>query len=728
MIKFENVNYIVTDGKKKKIIINDMSFTLPNTGLVGLLGRSGSGKTTVLNLISKTVTKTSGKIYFEQLDYDFISNYEEDYIRSNYMSYISQDIKLFDNLTVKDNLLILYKISKKKNEDEILEKYINLLNLQDLLEEYVYNLSGGERQRVEILRSLLNGSKVFLVDEPTSSLDEENAKIVVNTLKEISKNALVIVSTHDLYLFNNLFDYTLYIEYGKIKEDVYAIDDIQNIDFSIHKLTIKDDFFIEKKIFKKQNIRRVFSVIMLFISMFLCLLFLVLTCFDLHDYQTNAFEKLDYKCAVVSNYDYSNLTRNTVTNNDLREIISNYDTFYYDVKIWPLSSFNSKLSEYKYVFNNIVVNNDLNDNEIIITDYSAEILINNNIVNCKDIKDLVGINVDIYGRTYKIIGIETTNYNWYKTLNSDSKLYYEQFVDLWYLNIYMNQYTVNNINSNFYKLVNRRDGVYSVYKDKNLLDYTLIVGSDDLGLNEVMLNPRSIVGLLREEYDDANKELYIGRTFKLKNKDYIIKGIFAGGNELEILVNEETYKSIESNDNAFKNEYVMVDLSTLSNNNLKELERLEYNLISPYMEDLEFCAEDFTTFKKYSKYLLVITLVLFITMGSFLIINNFKNNRKSIVILRSLGCPLKDVNKIFIIDLFKILILSFMISLVLYTGLFIYLNCFYINNTCLNIWLKNYDFLSLFILICITVISFVSVSLVNLILINRKDINNIEKN
>lgn len=123
MIEFDNVCYSVKDGlNETKTILNNISFTLPNKGMVTLIGPSGSGKTTILNLICKKIDKTSGSIIFENIDYDSASNKDIENIRTNHLSFISQDLELFNDLSVHDNILYAFKLKNMEIDLDLYNK------------------------------------------------------------------------------------------------------------------------------------------------------------------------------------------------------------------------------------------------------------------------------------------------------------------------------------------------------------------------------------------------------------------------------------------------------------------------------------------------------------------------------------------------------------------------------------------------------------------------------
>lgn len=169
-----------------------------------VLGPSGSGKSTLLNLISGLITPTAGSIMIDDVDITQLSLEELEKFRSQNIGYISQDFKLFDLWTVKDNLGVIGLINKPTNSVKDVLKWVGLSNK---VKSKVNTLSGGEKQRVAIARALLNSPKIMLGDEPTGSLNYKLGREVMQLIVDLHKSAgnILIVVTHDDRM-SDLFD------------------------------------------------------------------------------------------------------------------------------------------------------------------------------------------------------------------------------------------------------------------------------------------------------------------------------------------------------------------------------------------------------------------------------------------------------------------------------------------------------------------------------------------
>lgn len=223
MIKLERVNKYFYRHKRNQIhVINNTSVTLGDNGLVALLGPSGCGKTTLLNAIGGLDKINSGKIYINGQKIAKRRMSKVDKIRNLNIGYIFQDYLLVDDMTVFDNVALALKISGIKNKEEI-KKRVNYVlekvHMYRYRNRYANMLSGGERQRVGIARAIVKNPSIIIADEPTGNLDSKNTIEVMNIIKAISKDRLVILVTHETELADFYASRILRIEDGTIVSD-----------------------------------------------------------------------------------------------------------------------------------------------------------------------------------------------------------------------------------------------------------------------------------------------------------------------------------------------------------------------------------------------------------------------------------------------------------------------------------------------------------------------------
>ena len=207
-------------------VLNDVSFTFEKGKIYSLVGPSGSGKSTLLNLLSLIDEPNSGSIEILSKKINFKKKVENDKIRSKKIGIIYQDKNLLSDFTALENIYLpkLLLTNDKKNSIETAKKISRKVNLYSRLNHYPSELSGGEIQRVAISRALINEPEIILADEPTGSLDFDNAKQIFKILFNLkNKNRVIIFATHNRY-FANMADCKLQMINGKIKLTNAGVD------------------------------------------------------------------------------------------------------------------------------------------------------------------------------------------------------------------------------------------------------------------------------------------------------------------------------------------------------------------------------------------------------------------------------------------------------------------------------------------------------------------------
>ena len=220
MIKLEHITKIYSSNNIEQIALDDVSLVLPDKGFVAIYGASGCGKTTLLNILGGLDHQNSGKLIVNGRDTSKFSVGEWDSYRNQEVGFIFQQYFLLPHLNVFDNIAITLQMSGKTRqlEDEITAALseVGILALRKRLPK---SLSGGQQQRVAIARALISNPSVVLADEPTGALDQKNAVLVMESLKKVSENHLVVMVTHNEKLAMEYADRLIEISYGKIKSD-----------------------------------------------------------------------------------------------------------------------------------------------------------------------------------------------------------------------------------------------------------------------------------------------------------------------------------------------------------------------------------------------------------------------------------------------------------------------------------------------------------------------------
>ena len=206
------------DRNKSFKVLNNINFKFESGKVYSITGPSGSGKSTLLNLLSLIDIPSSGFIEFNEKKIDINSSIENDNIRSRNIGIIYQDKNLLPDFTALENVILpnLLISNNKSKSTELAKKLIKKFDLTSRLNHYPSELSGGENQRISIARALINEPNIILADEPTGSLDFENAKRIFEILFKLKDmNRIIIFATHNRY-FANMADCKIKMISGKI--------------------------------------------------------------------------------------------------------------------------------------------------------------------------------------------------------------------------------------------------------------------------------------------------------------------------------------------------------------------------------------------------------------------------------------------------------------------------------------------------------------------------------
>lgn len=193
LIKLENI----TKTFNGEPIFVNFNLEIDKGEFLGIAGRSGAGKSTLLNIIG-LLEECEGTVSIKGKKIDNINSKEARLVLKNDIGYLFQNYALIDDLTVYDNLTIIFDKTPKKERRTLALRELSELGLGDVLEKKIYQLSGGEQQRVAMARLILRDSEIILADEPTGSLDKKNGAIIMSLLKELHmQGKTIIMVSHD---------------------------------------------------------------------------------------------------------------------------------------------------------------------------------------------------------------------------------------------------------------------------------------------------------------------------------------------------------------------------------------------------------------------------------------------------------------------------------------------------------------------------------------------------
>lgn len=298
-----------------KIVLEDINITLPNQGMIMIVGKSGSGKSTLLNIIGTLDKPNSGEIIIDNHNVLKLNNKQLNNYRNTYLGFIFQEYNLLDNLNVLENIKLSLDLQKKRISNHEILELLNNLDLKDLEKRKTNELSGGEKQRVALARAIIKDKKILLADEPTGNLDSKNSEDVFKILKEISKNHLVIVVTHNLDYAKLYGDRIIELSEGKIINDSNPVKDENTKE--ILKLKKANLSFLKMchlafKNIQKKKMRLILTSLFISVSLILYSISFNLKKFDIIETHANTLieekENLIKINKNISNSDYFALT------------------------------------------------------------------------------------------------------------------------------------------------------------------------------------------------------------------------------------------------------------------------------------------------------------------------------------------------------------------------------------------------------------------------------------
>ena len=730
MIRFINVSkeYRSKKGQITKAL-NNININLSNKGLVFIIGKSGSGKSTLLNILGGLDSKTSGHIYIDNKNIDSFKEKDYDSYRNTYIGFIFQDFNLLEEYNVFDNVMLSAKLLRKKvNKEEILN-LLERLDLKGLEYRNINELSGGQKQRVGIARALIKNPKVILADEPTGNLDSHSSLETFKLLKEISKEKLVVVVSHDLENANTYADKILELQDGNAIRNDLTTEEKDDNTFSLTKsrLPFKECLHFAFTSLKSNKVKLFFTIILTMISLVFMGISVNSFLYDkgafmagvMRDNNEYIFdiEKMQVESTgaslplTLTNDDENTLKKNI--NKKLNPTYRLYNnnrllTFTYGDYIEKDEEFSHipmwflyvQVNDKRILGDNIKGNTPTNNNEIMVHKNVARYICKygvldstNNIYKPSSIDELINSNKEIMLGNNKVIitGIVDNN------LDDDYFIYVNGFIDNAILNNDINLFLtdaylskqdtiVKNIaayNSNVTLITNN---VNALNKDEIIISLDFFKEFDSNfndKLNEYLLNNSE------ENYNTliyTFTNLYITDNNSLNNL-YITMNGDLNGTHIE---NDLKVVGISlDNNNYISSDYIREIVTKCSNknnssyrvyeDNFNELKNIintyetnynksgtYYYLTLPHYDDLERIDAIYTFLAKYINIITLIFALFTILLFSNFIYISITYSKKQIGILRALGTNKGDIIRIFLYESIIVGIISYIISIILW--------------------------------------------------------------
>ncbi len=290
MLTLKNIKKIYEQSDEA--VLDDINLTFNRDEFVSILGCSGAGKSTLLNIIGGLDDKTSGKLLINGKDIYKRDDLNLDYYRKNNVGFIFQNYNLIEHLTVYENVMLPLLLTNSKNKHKRVLKILDKTGLKEKKNSKICDLSGGQKQRVAISRALINNPDIILADEPTGALDYKTGYEIMNLIKKLSKNKLVIMVTHNKVLAKKYSSRIIYLDKGRVISDTNPSKKKKiyfNMKYNGRNLSIKNALLYSIKTIKAK--RKSFLLTSLASSIGLILVALIISVSNGLKKEMNSYEK-----------------------------------------------------------------------------------------------------------------------------------------------------------------------------------------------------------------------------------------------------------------------------------------------------------------------------------------------------------------------------------------------------------------------------------------------------
>lgn len=410
-IKRFNKKYRSKKGNKTKALI-DVSLSFDDKGMTFILGKSGSGKSTLLNNLGGLDKYDSGDMLILNKSSKDFTQRDLDLYRNTYVGFVFQEFNILEDYNVYENIILALQLQQKKINEEEIDNLLVRLELKELKDRKVNELSGGQNQRVAIARALIKNPKIILADEPTGNLDSTTGKQVMDLLKEISKEKLVIIVSHDVESANVYGDRIVEIKDGNIINDVRKTSFDKKEDSSYtsinSKLPWKESFKLGLGSLKHKKIKLVFTIVLCVFALLFLSLADTLASYEINLVHAKLLNDRDEEFVQIEKYswyndDFVNRYNLKLEKDEIKDIqnrikkdsylvyrmsneysyvdlyhafhiVSEYDGYSYTYGSLALELIET--NDFSYIEkNNLIGRNPINNDEVVISNFVADLII-----------------------------------------------------------------------------------------------------------------------------------------------------------------------------------------------------------------------------------------------------------------------------------------------------------------------------------------------------------------
>lgn len=532
--------------KYDREVLKKINLKFGNKGFICLVGESGSGKTTLLNIIGGLEQPDSGKVIFNGNN---IKNINSSFYSNQLVSFINQNYNLIDKYTVLENILLPIELRRIRSPCNV-NKILKMLSIYSLKNKKVVSLSGGEKQRVAIARCIVQNTRVILADEPTGALDSENAYSVMRILKNLSKQKLVIVVTHNTELANAFADSIIKIADGKICNKLNVINKNKYFKIKYNRKNKLSFIKLVKYAIKNLNnklLRNILTIIAFTIGLFsLGTVLSIKTGFNKELDMLNKSSFFNYPLVIsknnyvdnfnskVENKNGVNVKKGSFVTNEIDDklisLVNNIDkkyvngiTYYRDIDYeFKSISYVNPSNNYFYLVSGRMPEN---NNEVMIL-YDEEDSISDKLYNYLDVANngLINNIFKVNDKELIITGIVKSNNDYFKSLSGilySNDLFDNEITDIY---IYANNLKAKNKIKELlkdYEIFDNAEEVVNLTKKMvDGISLVLILFSViSLIVSMIMIFVISYISVM-----ERNKDIGIYKSIGFRNKD--IKNLF----------------------------------------------------------------------------------------------------------------------------------------------------------------------------------------------------------